>query len=143
MSRPAHDGVELIPRPETNPAAIKAALAVVAADRLPEMIDGQTRAMAEAITAASVQPIRSFVAYRAAVVEIERVPATAQAYHRANYLANHSATVQECREHARTLAEIYRAAYAAVNGCAGAGSTSPARSTSPAVRRPASWPPSR
>ena len=51
-----------------------------------------------------------------AVVEIERHPATAQAYHRANYLANHAATVAECREHAATVAELYRAAYAAVTG---------------------------
>ncbi|MFF4385002.1 hypothetical protein [Kitasatospora sp. NPDC001547] len=115
MSQPVHDGVELIPRPERNPAALKAALAVVAADRLPEMIDGQTKAMVEAITTGNVQPIRSFVAHWAAVVEIERHPATAQAWHRANYLANHAATVAECREHAATVAELYRAAYAAVN----------------------------
>ncbi|WP_033820985.1 hypothetical protein [Kitasatospora sp. MBT63] len=116
MSQPVRDGVVLIPRPEQNPTALKAALAVVAADRLPEMIDGQTKAMAEAIEAGSVQPIRSFVAHWSAVVEIERHPATAQAYHRANYLANHAGTVQECREHAATVADLYRAAYAAVNG---------------------------
>ncbi|GHF77668.1 hypothetical protein GCM10018790_64740 [Kitasatospora xanthocidica] len=115
MSQPAHDGIELIPRPDRSPAALKAALAVVAADRLPEMIDGQTRAMAEAIETGSVQPIRSFVAHWAAVVEIERLPDTARAYHRANYLANHAATVAECREHAATVAELYRAAYTAVN----------------------------
>ncbi|MEU2628999.1 hypothetical protein [Kitasatospora sp. NPDC007106] len=116
MSQPAHDGTELIPRPERNPAALKAALAVVAADRLPEMIDGQTRAMAEAIDAGGVEPIRSFVAHWAAVIEIERHPATARAFHRANYLANHAETVRECREHAAAVAEIYRAAYATVNG---------------------------
>ncbi|MFI6157120.1 hypothetical protein ACIBCA_31065 [Kitasatospora sp. NPDC051170] len=110
-----YDGVELIPRPERSPAALKAALAVVAADRLPEMIDGQTGAMAEAIASGSVQPIRSFVAHWAAVVQIERHPATARAYHRANYLANHAGTVQECREHAAAVAELYRTAYAAVN----------------------------
>ncbi|MFC5661800.1 hypothetical protein ACFP3U_02245 [Kitasatospora misakiensis] len=115
MSRPAHDGIELIPRPEQNPAALKAALAVAAADRLPEMIDGQTKAMAEAIDTASVQPIRSFVAHWSTVVEIERQPVIARAYHRANYLANHAATLAECREHATTVAELYRAAYAAVN----------------------------
>ncbi|MFI9159585.1 hypothetical protein ACIGXI_10565 [Kitasatospora aureofaciens] len=115
MSQPVHDGVELIPRPEQSPAALKAALAVVAADRLPEMIDGQTRAMAEAITTGSVQPIRAFVAHWATVVEIERHPATAQVYHRANYLANHAGTAQECREHAAVVAELYRTAYAAVN----------------------------
>ncbi|MFE6747143.1 hypothetical protein ACFVGM_14905 [Kitasatospora purpeofusca] len=115
MSQPLHDGIELIPRPKQNPAALKAALAVVAADRLPEMADGQTKAMAEAIEAASVQPLRSFVAHWAAVVEIERHPATAQAYHRSNYLANHAGTLTECRAHATAVAEIYRAAYTAVN----------------------------
>ncbi|WP_282203467.1 hypothetical protein [Kitasatospora fiedleri] len=79
------------------------------------MIDGQTEAMAEAITTGSVQPIRSFVAHWAAVVEIERHPATARTYHRANYLANHAGAVQECRRHAATVAELYRAAYAVVN----------------------------
>ncbi|MFF2043139.1 hypothetical protein ACFVVX_22220 [Kitasatospora sp. NPDC058170] len=115
MSQPMPDRVELIPRPDTTPAGLKAALSIVAADRLPEMVDGQTRAMAEAISAGSVQPIRGFVAHWAAVVEIERVPATAQAYHRANYLANHAADVEDCRRYAVRVAEIYRTAYAAVN----------------------------
>ena len=116
MSQPSHDGVELIPRPGKTPAALKAALAVVAADRLPEMVDGQTRAMAEAIEEGSVNPIRAFVAHWAAVVEIERDTETAKAYHRANYLANHAETVEECREHAAQVALLYRSAYTAVNG---------------------------
>lgn len=109
MSQPGHDGIELIPRPEQNPAALGAALAVVAADRLPEMLDGRTEAMAEAIETASVQPPRSFVAHWSAAVEIERHPVTARAHHRANCLANHAATPAECREHATTVAEFYRA----------------------------------
>ncbi|WP_328957407.1 DUF6247 family protein [Kitasatospora purpeofusca] len=109
------NGIELIPRPEQNPAALRAALTVVAADRLPEMLDGQTKAMAEAIETASVQPLRSFVAHWSAMVEIERHPATARACHRANCLANHAATLAECREHATAVAEFYRTAYAAVN----------------------------
>ncbi len=116
MSQPAHDGAELIPRPDQTPPALKAALHAVAADRLPEMVDGQTKAMAEAITSGSVQPIRAFVAHWSAIVEIERHPDTARTYHRANYLANHAGTLQECREHATTVAEIYRTAYTAVNG---------------------------
>ncbi|MCX4749765.1 hypothetical protein OG455_30350 [Kitasatospora sp. NBC_01287] len=110
------DRVELVPRPSKSPAALKAALAVVAADRLPEPADGQTRAMAEAIEAGSVNPIRAFVAHWATIVEIERRPETAKAYHRADYLANHAGTVGECREHAIQVAELYRGAYAAVNG---------------------------
>ncbi len=128
MSQPVQDGIELIPRPEQNPAALRAALAVVAADRLPEMLDGQTKAMAEAIETASVQPLRSFVAHWSAAVEIERHPATARAYHRSNCLANHAATLAECREHATGVAEFYRTAYAAVTERPGAGSTSPANS---------------
>ncbi|KIQ62816.1 hypothetical protein TR51_28245 [Kitasatospora griseola] len=116
MSQAASEETELIPRPEKTPAALKAALAVVAPDRLPEMIEGQTGAMAEAIATGSVQPIRSFVAHWAAVLEIERRPATARAYHRSNYLANHAASVEECRRHAIAVAELYRAAFAAVNG---------------------------
>ncbi|WP_327068941.1 hypothetical protein OG500_24365 [Kitasatospora sp. NBC_01250] len=116
MSQPVHDGVAIIPRPEKTPAALKAALAVVAADRLPEMVDGQTRAMAEAVTQGSVNPIRAFLAHWAAIVEIERHPHTAQAYHRGNYLANHAESTLECRSHAVEVAEIYRTAFAAVNG---------------------------
>ncbi|MFJ9441714.1 hypothetical protein ACIRRH_07560 [Kitasatospora sp. NPDC101235] len=116
MSQPVSDGAELIPRPEKSPASLKAALAVVAADRLPEMVEGQTRAMAEAIKSGSVNPIRAFLAHWATVVEIERVPATARAYHRANYLANHAPTVEECRRHATEVAVFYRSAFAAVNG---------------------------
>lgn len=78
MSPPVHDGSELIPRPEKTPAAIKAALAVVAVDRLAEMADGQTRAMAEAISTGSIGPLQSFVVHWAAVVEIERRPETAR-----------------------------------------------------------------
>ncbi|MFF2075562.1 hypothetical protein ACFVXG_12505 [Kitasatospora sp. NPDC058162] len=115
MSQPVSDVAALIPRPEKSPAALKAALAVVASARLPEMVEGQTRAMAAAIEAGSVNPIRAFVAHWATVVEIERVPATARAYHRANYLANHAATVEECRRHAGEVATIYRSAFGAVN----------------------------
>ncbi|WP_042423596.1 DUF6247 family protein [Streptacidiphilus anmyonensis] len=116
MSQPVPDGAELIPRPTKSPAALKAALAVVAADQLPEMVEGQTKAMAEAITTGGIAPIQAFVAHWAAVVEIERRPETARAYHRADYLANHGETVGECRRHAVVLAEIYRSAFAAVNG---------------------------
>jgi hypothetical protein len=116
MSQPVHDGTELIPRPEKTPGALKAALAVVAPDQLPEMVDGQTKAMAEAITTGGIAPIQVFVSHWAAVVEIERHPETARAYHRANYLANHGETVDDCRAHAITVAEIYRLAFATVNG---------------------------
>ncbi|GGQ80585.1 hypothetical protein [Kitasatospora griseola] len=116
MSRAASEETELIPRPDRTPAALKAALTVVAPDRLAEMVEGRTGAMAEAITTGSVRPIRSFVAHWAAVLEIERLPVTARAYHRSNHLANHAATVEECRRHAVTVAELYRAAFATVNG---------------------------
>ncbi|GAA0681961.1 hypothetical protein GCM10010193_39590 [Kitasatospora atroaurantiaca] len=116
MSQPMHDGTELIPRPEKTPAALKAALTVVAADRLPEMVEGQTKAMAEAIKVGSIGPIQAFLTHWATVVEIERMPEVAKAYHRANYLANHAETVEECRRHAVAVAELYRRAFAVVNG---------------------------
>ncbi|MFD8483233.1 hypothetical protein [Kitasatospora sp. NPDC059673] len=50
------------------------------------------------------------------MLEIERFPATARTYHRSNYLANHAASIEECRRHAIAVAELYRAAFAAVNG---------------------------
>ncbi|MFJ9693635.1 hypothetical protein [Kitasatospora sp. NPDC101183] len=115
MSRPLPDGVAIIPRPEKTPAGLKAALAVVAPDRLPEMLEGQTGAMASAIELGGVAPIRSFLSHWAAVIEIERVPATATAFHRANYLANHAPTAEECRAHAVEVAELYRSAFAAAN----------------------------
>jgi hypothetical protein len=116
MSQPVQDGAELIPRPEKTPAALKAGLAIVAADRLSEMLEGQTKAMAEAIKAGGISPIQAFVAHWAAVVEIERQPELARAYHRANYLANHSETIDECRRNAATVAALYRSAFSAVNG---------------------------
>ncbi|MGC0317728.1 hypothetical protein [Kitasatospora acidiphila] len=109
-----HDG-ELVPRPEKSPAALKAALSVVAADRLPELVNDQTRAVAEALKGGTINPLRSFVARWAAVVEIERVPQSAAAYHRANYLASHAETVEECRTNAAEVATIYRVVYTAVN----------------------------
>ncbi|MEZ0092634.1 hypothetical protein [Streptacidiphilus sp. EB129] len=114
MSWQGHDGAELIPRPEKTPAALKAALSVVAAHHLPAM-SAQCKAMAEP-TAGSIDPVRAFVAHWAAVVEIERCPEIARAYHRANYLANHSETIDDCREQATIVAELYRSAFAAVNG---------------------------
>jgi hypothetical protein len=73
--------------------------------------------MAEAISTGGIAPIQAFVAHRAAVVEIERRPETARAYHRANYLANHGTSVDECRKHAVAVAvaEIYRSAFSTVN----------------------------
>ncbi|WP_043472149.1 DUF6247 family protein [Kitasatospora sp. MBT66] len=115
MSRPVHEGIALIPRPQQNPAALRAALTVVAADRLPEMFDGQAEAMAEAVATGNIQPLRSFVAHWSAIVEIERHPAIARVYHQANQLANHAATLAARREHATTVAEFYRVAYAAAN----------------------------
>ncbi|WP_371518336.1 hypothetical protein [Kitasatospora sp. NBC_01300] len=111
-----HPGQDTIPRPEKTPTSLKAALTVVAADRLPELVEGQARAMAEAIRTGAAGPIHAFVAHWAAVVEIERVPETAKAYHRANYLANHAPTAEERWSHAVEVAELYRAALAAVNG---------------------------
>ncbi|MER5309814.1 hypothetical protein ABT034_18750 [Streptomyces sp. NPDC002773] len=47
-TQPGHTG-ELIPRPEQIPSALRAALAVVAPERLSEMDAGQRAAVTEAI----------------------------------------------------------------------------------------------
>ncbi|MFI5527124.1 hypothetical protein ACIA8O_01080 [Kitasatospora sp. NPDC051853] len=114
MSQAAHEVSELIPRPDRTPAALKAAVAIVAPGRLPELVDGQTTAMARAMEQNGLAPIRAFLAHWAAVVEIERMPERAQEYRRANYLANHAATEGEQRQAALRVAELYRQASAAV-----------------------------
>ncbi|MFD7592219.1 hypothetical protein ACFV6D_04195 [Kitasatospora sp. NPDC059812] len=59
---------------------------------------------------------RAFAAHWATMAEIKRAPATAEAFRRASYLANHAATEEECRLYATEVAVLYRAAFEAVNG---------------------------
>jgi hypothetical protein len=109
-------GPELIPRPQHTPAALRAALAVVAPDRLLEMTRDQTEAMTAAVERGSVKPLLIFVRKWAAEVEIARFPDALGALRRAEYLAAHAPTQQERREQASAAGAILRAAAQAAQG---------------------------
>ncbi|MFI8515718.1 hypothetical protein ACIGHB_31785 [Streptomyces sp. NPDC085460] len=102
---------ELIPRPERTPAALRAALAVVAPERLPEMDASQRAAVTEAIEQSGIAPLRMFLTEWAAVIEIERFPDTARALRRAEYLAQVTEDPEESRRYVRAAGDIIRAAH--------------------------------
>ncbi|MGW6391359.1 DUF6247 family protein [Streptomyces sp. NPDC055103] len=106
----------LIPRPERTPTALRAALAVVAPGRLPEMDASQREAVTEAIEQSDITPLRMFLSQWAAVIEIERFPDTARELRRAEYLAQISEDPEESRRYVRTAGDIIRAAHKAVGG---------------------------
>ncbi|MFE7548840.1 hypothetical protein [Streptomyces gardneri] len=114
-TQPDHAG-ELIPRPEQTPSALRAALAVVAPERLPEMDASQRAAVTEAIEQSGITPLRMFLIQWAAVIEIERFPDTARELRRAEYLARISEDPEESRRYVRTAGDIIRAAHKAVAG---------------------------
>ncbi|GAA2149757.1 hypothetical protein GCM10009760_43270 [Kitasatospora kazusensis] len=110
-AQPEHHAEELIPRPERTITALKAALAVVASDRLPEMQTEQAEAITKAIDSDTLDPLRGFLLRWAVVVEIERYPETAFKLRRAEYLMQVAEDPDDSRGHALTAAEIVRAAY--------------------------------
>jgi len=110
-AQPEHRTEELIPRPERTITALRAALAVVASDRLPEMQIEQAEAITGAIDSDTLDPIRGFLLRWAVVVEIERHPETAFKLRRAEYLMQVVEDPEDSRRHALTAAEIVRAAY--------------------------------
>ena len=69
-TQPDHD-TELIPRPARTPEALRAALAAIAPERLPEMDADQRRAVAAAIEQSSIKPLQLFMIAWAANIEIE------------------------------------------------------------------------
>ncbi|MFD8478986.1 hypothetical protein [Kitasatospora sp. NPDC059673] len=105
---------ELIPRPERTAAALKAALAVVAPERLPQMLAEQTETITLAVESDSLDPLRGFLLRWAAVVEIERDPQTASRLRRAEYLMHTATDPAESRAHALAVSEIIRGAYRAL-----------------------------
>ncbi|ROQ24464.1 hypothetical protein EDD98_7072 [Streptomyces sp. PanSC19] len=107
---------ELIPRPEQTPAALRAALAVVAPERLAEMDASQRAAVTEAIEQSGITPLRMFLIQWAAVIEIERFPDTARELRRAEYLAQIAEDPEESRRYVRAAGDIIRAAHKAVGG---------------------------
>ncbi len=112
---PVAGGVEIVPRPARTIADVKAALAIVAPDQLPRMTEEHTKATDEAIKAGSIGPMRAFLEHWAAIVEIERFPERAKAFHRARYLADNAASLDDCRKYVHTYGEIYRSACKAVS----------------------------
>ncbi|MCX4550162.1 hypothetical protein OG204_15800 [Streptomyces sp. NBC_01387] len=110
-AQPEHSGGELIPRPDRTPDALREALAVVAPARMPEMEREKDKALAEAVRQSSIDPLRGFLLRWAVVIEIERHPATAQRFHRAEYLAQVSADPETSRRHVRESGDILRAVY--------------------------------
>ncbi|MFF7778702.1 hypothetical protein ACFZCG_30315 [Streptomyces tanashiensis] len=114
MTTQPERGGELIPRPERTPAALRAALAVVAPERLPEMDASQRAAVAEAIEQSGIIPLRMFLVQWAAAIEIERFPDTARELRRAEYLAQIAEDPEESRRYVRVAGDIIRAAHKAV-----------------------------
>ena len=67
----------LIPRPERTPGALRAACAVVAPDLLAAYDQAKDEALAEAVEHGSLKPVHAYLSHWAALIEIERHPATA------------------------------------------------------------------
>ncbi|MFF1293342.1 MULTISPECIES: DUF6247 family protein [unclassified Streptomyces] len=111
----AGDG-PLIPRPERTPAALRAACAVVAPQLVAAYDQAKDQALADAVAHGSLGPVHAYLSHWAALLEIERPPETAKAYHRAEYLAHITAEPTEAHEHLTTASGIYRAAAEAVRG---------------------------
>ncbi|MGW1158755.1 DUF6247 family protein [Streptomyces sp. NPDC002513] len=109
----AGDG-PLIPRPERTPGALRAACAVVAPQFLAAYDRAKDEALAEAVEHGSLGPVHAYLHHWATLIEIERNPETARAYHRAAYLAHVATAPEEAREHVAMASAIYRAAAGAV-----------------------------
>ncbi|WP_446046502.1 hypothetical protein [Streptomyces olivaceus] len=83
MSTWTDHGHELVPRPEQTPDALRAALAVVAPSRLPEMQQTKDEAFAKALDWQSLSPVRSWALAWARDIEIARRPDLATRHTRA------------------------------------------------------------
>ncbi|MFD7702705.1 DUF6247 family protein [Streptomyces caelestis] len=105
----------LIPRPERTPGALRAACTVLAPGLLAAYDRAKDRALAEAVEHGSLKPVRAYPSHWAALIEIERHPATAQAYHRAEHLARIATTADGARTHPATAGSLYRDAAKAVH----------------------------
>ena len=106
-------GHELVPRPEQTPDALRAALAVVAPGRLPEMQRTKDEAFAKALEWQSLSPLRSWVLAWARDIEIVRRPDLVARHTRArNNLEHEDADVarEALRELSAVLDEAMKAA---------------------------------
>ncbi|MEU2740360.1 DUF6247 family protein [Streptomyces sp. NPDC007095] len=104
----------LIPRPERTPGALRAACAVVAPQLLAAYDQAKDQALAEAVEHGSIKPVHAYLDHWAALIEIERHPEAAKAYHRAEYLAHLATALDEAQEHLTMASGIYRDAAKAV-----------------------------
>jgi hypothetical protein len=78
------------------------------------MAEEHAKATDEAIKAGGIGPVRRFLEHWAAIVEIERFPDTAKAFHRARYLADNAENLDDGRMYVHAYGEIYRNACKAV-----------------------------
>ncbi|MEU6230365.1 DUF6247 family protein [Streptomyces sp. NPDC047042] len=106
----------VIPRPDLNPAALRAACAVIAPHLLAAYDHAKEQALATALEQDSIRPLHAYLAHWASLIEIERHPETAKAYHQAEYLAHIATTPDEARSHLIIASGIYRDAAEAVRG---------------------------
>ncbi|MFI8949174.1 hypothetical protein ACIGO6_21980 [Streptomyces sp. NPDC053750] len=115
MSTQADHGHELVPRPEQTPDALRAALAVVAPGRLPEMQQTKDEAFAKALEWQSLSPVRSWALAWARDIEIARRPdlAARHAHAESNLEHEDPATAREAlRELSIVLNEAMKAVHA-------------------------------
>jgi hypothetical protein len=108
-------GDELIPRPEQTPDALRAALAVVAPDRLAEMQAEKDEAFAKAVEWQSLSPVRSWVLIWAREIEIARRPDLSARYGTAKSNLEHEDPVI-ARDALRALSAVLDEAMKAVRG---------------------------
>jgi len=106
----------VIPRPDRTPTALRAACAVIAPHLLAAYDHAKEQALATALEQDSIKPVHAYLAHWATLIEIERHPETAKAYHQAEYLAHIATTPDEARGHLITASGIYRDAAKAVRG---------------------------
>jgi hypothetical protein len=113
MGQTPDQAESVIPRPELNLPALRAAVARVAPGRLPEMFEKMQAAFVRAGDEGSVVPIHMFYREWAVVVEIERHPDTARRLHAAEQaLMSNDADVREAA--IREAGQIVRAAHQTV-----------------------------
>ncbi|MFJ8021195.1 hypothetical protein [Streptomyces sp. NPDC096311] len=115
MSTLADHGHELIPRPEQNPDALRAALATVAPGRLEEMQATKDEAFAKAVEWQSLSPVQSWVLIWARDIEIACRPDLSTRFAHAQSKLEHEDPVT-AQEALRELSGVLDDAMKAVRG---------------------------
>lgn len=108
-----HEDAELVPAPVQTPAALPAALAVVAPHRLPEMEQQKNEVFALAVESGSIMPLRTFIWTWAAHIEIARNLNTAAQLRAAEHLMQVlDPSTEQWRQAARECVELFDTACA-------------------------------